>query len=279
MSEWFANLQKVLPQHGISRLAGRLASSQRPWLKKMFIERFAAAYNVSLAEAEQKSFGDFDCFNSFFTRALEPGARPINSENNQFVSPADGKISQLGKIERDQLLQAKGHTYSLNSLAGELGRGFENGTFCTIYLAPSDYHRVHLPYSGTLSHSLAIPGALFSVNGSTESAIAGLFCRNERLVCRFETDFGPMLTILVGAMIVASIETDWVGPTSPYQTEELNEHGLYYETGDEIGRFLLGSTAICCFPENTVELDQSLDVGTTVRMGQVLGKVLGTVLN
>ena len=150
------------------------------------------------------------------------------------MSPADGAVSQSGRIDRDQLMQAKGHTYTLSSLAGRLGRGFENGSFCTVYLAPSDYHRVHLPFSGTLTETLAVPGELFSVNSSTEQAIEGLFARNERLVCRFETEFGPMLVILVGAMIVASIETDWLGPTALYTEEEHTEHHLVYRRGDEI---------------------------------------------
>ncbi len=151
----------------------------------------------------------------------------------------------------------------------------QGGNFCTIYLAPSDYHRVHLPYRGELTTSLAVPGALFSVNGTTENAIEGLFCRNERLVCRFTTEFGPMLVILVGAMIVASIETDWLGPASPYTSEELTRHQLSYETGDEIGRFLLGSTVICCFPKGAVTLNPDWRTGTQVRMGEGMATLNG----
>ncbi len=264
----FAGLQNLVPQHALSRLVGALARSRTPWVKDLFIQQFARSYRVSLDEAAVPSLRDFNCFNDFFTRALKPGARPIAA--GQVVSPADGTISQTGTISRNRLLQAKGHSYALSTLAGPLSAGFDNGTFCTIYLAPSDYHRVHLPYSGDLQATLAVPGALYSVNSSTENAIDGLFCRNERLVCRFVTDVGPMLVVLVGAMIVASIETDWLGPESPYLTEELTEFQLRYETGDEIGRFLLGSTVICCFPRNAVDIDPRWQPGARIKMGERL---------
>ncbi len=270
MSQLFAALQRVVPQHGLSRVVGRIAASETPWLKDLFIRQFARIYNVNLDEAEDDNFDEYRSFNDFFTRALKPDARPIGPG---IVSPADGSISQLGRIDDNRLLQAKGHGYTLQSLAGRLGAGFENGTFCTVYLAPSDYHRVHLPFAGTLTDTLAVPGALYSVNATTESTIEGLFARNERLVCRFETTFGPMLVVLVGAMIVASITTDWAGPASPYEREEHTSHHLVFETGDEIGRFLLGSTVICCFPEGAAELDPSLTKGATVRMGQPIARV------
>ena len=279
MNTWFARLQNVLPQHALSRAVGGLAKSRTPWLKTLFIEQFARAYGVSLEAAEADSFDDYLSFNDFFTRALKPDSRPLNNGPGQLLSPADGAISQLGEIRQGQLLQAKGHRYTLASLAGPLADGFDNGQFCTIYLAPSDYHRVHLPYSGELVASLAVPGALFSVNASTENAIEGLFCRNERLVCRFNTEFGPMLVVLVGAMIVASIETDWLGPTSPYQHEELTSHQLHYESGDEIGRFLLGSTVICCFPAGAVSLNSEWHTGNRVRMGEAMGEVIHQVDN
>lgn len=273
MSSPFSTLQKILPQHGLSRLAGHLASSESPWLKNLLIEQFARIYKVQLDEAERPHIEDYRSFNDFFTRGLRPEARPLPDDPNVIVCPADGAISQAGVLRDDQLVQAKGHTYSLASLAGELGQGFENGSFCTVYLSPKDYHRVHLPADGTLTESLAIPGALFSVNAHTEEHISGLFARNERLVCRFETRFGAMLVILVGAMIVASIETDWEGPPSPYHIEELSRYHLVYDRGDEIGRFLLGSTVICCFPPNTVALEQRLAPGTQVKMGQPIGIV------
>jgi len=274
MSQAFARLQKVLPQHGLSRIAGRAANSQAPWLRSLLIKQFARLYKVDLTEAEQTNLDDFISFNDFFTRALKPGARPLSTHPQAIVSPADGTVSQLGPIEANQLLQAKGHSYTIQSLAGPLADGFDGGTFCTIYLAPSDYHRVHLPYDARLAQTLAVPGELFSVNHSTESAIAGLFARNERLVCRFESEAGPMLVILVGAMIVASIETVWPGPSSPYNAELLNRYDLPFKQGQEIGRFLLGSTVICCFPRGTVSLETGLKPGDVVRMGQTLGRRL-----
>lgn len=273
MSALFAGMQKLAPQHGLSRLMGRLAASETPWLKRFMIEQFARVYGVTLDEAERGAFSDYHSFNDFFTRSLKPEARPLGDQPGALVCPADGTVSQVGDIVEDQLLQAKGHNYTLTNLAGELSEGFNNGKFCTVYLAPSDYHRVHLPFSATLEATLAIPGALFSVNGSTEQAIPGLFAVNERLVCRFTTEFGPMLVVLVGAMIVASIETDWAGPTSPYTAEELSSYHLVYDRGEEIGRFLLGSTVICCFPKDTVEFKNEFTTGRKVRMGEQIASV------
>ena len=274
MSKYFASLQKLLPQHLLSRVVGQLAQSENPRVSATFIEQFARIYDISLAEAERKKFSDYSSFNDFFTRSLDPAARPMPDAINELASPVDGCVSQLGAITEEQLFQAKGQRYSLRGLAGSASHGFEGGDFCTIYLAPSDYHRIHLPYAGTLTETIAYPGALFSVNAVTEEYIEGLFLRNERLVCRFETSFGPMLVILVGALIVASIETVWPGPLSPYQSIQTNQHSLALERGAEIGRFLLGSTVICCFPKGAVELKKTLTVGRRVRMGEVMGDLL-----
>ena len=273
MSQFFLGLQRVLPQHGLSRLVGWLASSQMPFIRRFFIHSFARAYNISLADAERKNLDDYQSFNDFFTRSLAADARPMPEQPNRLACPVDGTVSQTGSIERDLLMQAKGHQYSLNSLAGETGRGFNHGDFCTIYLAPSNYHRIHLPCNAKLVETRAIPGALFSVNGVTEEGIAGLFCRNERLVCRFETDFGPILLVLVGALIVASIETVWSGPTSPYREEIVSKHDQDFRQGDEIGRFLLGSTVICCFAKDAVTLAQRFLAGTSVVLGDDMGQI------
>ena len=232
-----------------------------PFIRRFFIHSFARAYNISLADAERKHLDDYQSFNDFFTRSLAADARPMPEQPNRLACPVDGTVSQTGRIERDLLMQAKGHQYSLNSLAGETGRGFNHGDFCTIYLAPSNYHRIHLPCDAKLVETRAIPGALFSVNGVTEEGIPGLFCRNERLVCRFETDAGPMVLVLVGALIVASIETVWSGPASPYREEIVSEHNQDFRQGDEIGRFLLGSTVICCFAKDAVTLAQRFLLG------------------
>lgn len=269
----FTTLQKVLPQHGLSRLLGSAANSTTPWIKNLLIEAFTRTYNVDLSEATGQKPEDYHSFNAFFTRALQTGARPIDADLAVVVSPADGTISQCGAIESGTLLQAKGNHYNIRDLAGSLGDGFDRGSFATVYLAPNNYHRVHLPIAGRLTHTLTQPGALFSVNSHTEQAIKGLFVRNERLVCRFETISGPVLVILVGAMIVASIETVWGSPTSPYRRVELNESHLDFEKGAELGRFLLGSTVICCFPQRAITLDPSLLPGTPVQMGQSIGMI------
>lgn len=273
MSQLFASLQKIAPQHLISRMAGRLAASEAPWISRHFIQQFASTYDVCLADAEEKSLSGYRSFNHFFTRALEEGARPAPASLKDIACPADGTVSQLGKIDHDQLIQAKGHRYSLHSLAGAASSGLLDGDFLTVYLSPRDYHRVHLPFAGTLEQTIAIPGALFSVNQSTEESIAGLFCRNERLVCRFSTEFGPMLVILVGAMIVASIETVWDGPESPYRREQTTRHNIAFARSAEVGRFLLGSTVICCFPRGTVQFAPDLQPGSAVQVGDAIASL------
>lgn len=207
-----AGLQHLLPQHGLSRLAGYFARSQTPWIRRAFIQVFSRAYGVDLSEAGRSSLNDYDSFNDFFTRELRTDARPIATDPLALLCPADGIISQAGRLTDDKLIQAKGTRYSLGSLTGRELPQFHGGTFATVYLAPCDYHRVHLPVTARLKRTTAIPGALFSVNAKTEAAISDLFCRNERLVCHFESEHGDMLVILVGALIVASIETDWSGP-------------------------------------------------------------------
>jgi phosphatidylserine decarboxylase len=271
----FAALQRLLPQHLLSRQIGRLARSEKPWIRKPFIRGFAAAYDVDLSEAQRNDPDDYRSFNDFFTRALRPEARPLDPAPNAVLCPSDGMLSQFGEIRQRQLLQAKGTTYSLDVLAGAPCREFEGGSFATVYLAPRDYHRVHLPVTGTLVETTTLPGALFSVNARTEAAVTDLFCRNERLACRFETPHGAMLVVLVGALIVASIDTVWPGPTSPYQSVVRTPYDLTLDRGDEIGRFLLGSTVILCFEPGRVRWRSDLSPHTRVRMGQTLGDLLG----
>ncbi len=271
MSDAFAALQRLLPQHGLSRLAGKLAQSQTHWVRRALIRSFAHAYSVDLSEAASPRPDDYASFNDFFTRALAAGARPIASDPNAIVCPADGTVSQAGIIKAGNLLQAKGRTYTLASLLGDAHPRFHDGAFVTIYLAPRDYHRVHLPVSGKLVGATAIPGELFSVNARTEASVQSLFARNERLVCQFETAHGTVLVVLVGALIVASIETVWDGPASPYQRRVHTPYSADYQRGEEIGRFLLGSTVIVCFEPGRATLDEALRSGTAVRMGQALG--------
>lgn len=274
MSNPFTALQRALPHHPLSRLGGRFANSQRPWLKNLLIQGFVKVYGVTLDDAVIKDFDDFDSYNAFFTRALEPNTRPLGSRDD-VLSPADGTISQFGSIDNGTLLQAKGNTYALESLTQDaaLAKLFDGGSFITIYLAPSDYHRVHTPLAGTVTATVAVPGALFSVNGTTEAGVTDLFCRNERLVCILDTLVGPALVVLVGAMIVASIETVWGSPASPYGHIERDQPAAVLEHGGEIGRFLLGSTVICCFPKATVKMDPDLSIGQVVRVGASIGTI------
>jgi len=275
MSQAFAAFQRLLPQHRLSRLVGYFANAQAAWIRRPFIHGFARAYGITLEEALHGDLDDYRSFNDFFTRALKPEARPLADDPAAILCPADGKISQAGIIEDGRLLQAKGHQYSLRALIGEHAGDFSGGSFATVYLAPHNYHRVHLPVSGTLIRTTAIPGELFSVNAKTEAAIDNLFARNERLVCRFETDHGAMLVVLVGALIVASIETVWPGPTSPYRQLTHSRMDQAFARGDEIGRFLLGSTVIVCFQPGRARLATHVRAGADVQMGQSLGTLPG----
>lgn len=251
---------------------GRLAESDGHWIRRPLIHGFARLYGVSLEEAAAQSLDDFRSFNDFFTRELKHGARPLDEDPRALLCPADGTVSQAGAIEDGRLLQAKGHRYSLHSLIGESARDFDGGTFATIYLAPRDYHRVHLPATGRLVRTMAIPGELFSVNALTELQIDSLFARNERLACRFETEHGGLLVVLVGALIVASIETVWPGPSSPYRHMELTHYDRHMTRGTEIGRFRLGSTVIVCCQPGCAELAPHIRPGAHVRMGTSLGR-------
>ncbi|MEM0962556.1 MAG: archaetidylserine decarboxylase [Bacteroidota bacterium] len=268
----FVRLQKVLPQHALSRLAGRLAAAQNRWVRQRLIRAFARAYDIDMTQAERSDLADYHSFNDFFSRALVPGARPIDPAPGAIVSPADGAVSQTGRIEDGHLIQAKGIRYSFEALADAAASpAFEGGAFATIYLSPSDYHRVHLPVAGRLVQTVAIPGRLFSVNATTEAGVEGLFAVNERLVMAFETDLGRMLVVMVGAMIVASIETVWDGPASPYRTKVVTAYDLPFDRGAEIGRFLLGSSVVLAFENARADLREDLAAGVVVRMGERIG--------
>lgn len=273
--------QYVVPHHGLSRLAGWLAETTIPAIKTPFIQNFARIYGVNMDEALNPDLNSYRNFNDFFTRELKPGARPLAEAG--VLSPADGAVSQVGMIDDDQIFQAKGHHYSLTQLLGgnhERAMPFRQGAFATIYLSPSDYHRVHMPYGGTLKEMIYVPGRLFSVNTRTAHHVPGLFARNERVVCLFETDRGPMALVLVGAMIVASVETVWAGLVAPMRrrlvvTRYDDEPGdIQLERGAEMGRFKLGSTAIVVWPKNTVAWREDLQELTKVRMGEQIGSFL-----
>jgi phosphatidylserine decarboxylase len=276
----FIGLQHLIPQHGLSRAAGWLASSENAFIKNTFITWFVKRYNVDMSLAAEENPLAYRCFNDFFTRALKPNARPIDSTTDSIVCPADGAISQVGKIIDGHVFQAKGQSYTALELLGgdeQLAAEFTDGNFATVYLSPRDYHRVHMPYGGKLRAMVSIPGELFSVNTVTAENVPRLFARNERAVAIFDTDIGPMAVVLVGAMIVAGIETVWDGQIAPFASREIATSHYPYQNinlnkGDEMGRFKLGSTAIVLFAKDKIRWDDNFSAGTPTKMGEQMGK-------
>ncbi len=283
MNTLFIFFQHLVPQHLLSRLVGAIADSEWSWLKNTFITWFIKRYNVDMNEAADPEPTNYKSFNAFFTRQLRPEARDIVAENTSIACPADGAISQLGDIQQGRIFQAKGQTYSLSELVGgddAIASQFDNGKFATIYLSPRDYHRVHMPLSGTLEKMIYIPGDLFSVNSVTAENVPRLFSRNERAVCVFSTDCGPMAVILVGAMIVAGIETVWAGQVAPIKRTistvdyVSKPQPISLEKGAEMGRFKLGSTAIVLFGADAVQWQSDFSAGSITRMGELLGEAI-----
>lgn len=274
--QFFIQAQRVVPQHQLSRVVGKLAASEHPLIKNTVISAFKAQYGIDMSIAEQKNALKYKSFNEFFTRALQEGVREIDMDASSIVSPADGAISQLGHIEAGEVFQAKGQSFSVEKLIADpqLAEPFKEGEFATVYLSPRDYHRVHMPFAGTLTETLYVPGELFSVNQTTAENIPGLFARNERMVCLFDTELGRMAVVLVGAMIVAGIETVATGKVKPTGRLELNQHNLFLEKGAELGRFYLGSTAIVLFEQNKMQWDAQFKANSTVVMGQALGHTM-----
>lgn len=278
----FAALQHLIPQHTLSRAAGWLAETEISWIKDPFTRWFAKRYGVNMAEALEEDPCAYSSFNDFFTRALKPGVRPISDQSDAIVCPADGAISQLGDIEYGRIFQAKGQDYSLTELLGgdsQQARPFMGGKFATIYLSPKDYHRVHMPFGGKLRTMVHVPGDLFSVNEATANQVPRLFARNERVVAIFDTDIGPMAVVLVGAMIVASIETVWAGQITPVRKQIRTTHYPHTESvelakGEEMGRFKLGSTAIVLFGPDVITWEAGYLANTPTRLGEVLGQVM-----
>lgn len=270
----FTTLQQLVPQQKLSKVAGRLAASRHPYVKRTFIRSFAKAYNVSLDEYERQSLNAYESFNDFFTRELKEDARPIDTTADGIVSPADGVISQLGQINDHKMLQAKGRHYDVGQLLAdsEDGRYFADGSFATVYLAPSNYHRVHMPFAGTLTKTRYVPGTLFSVNNTTAANVPDLFARNERLVCLFDTQYGKAAVVMVGAMIVAGIETVATGKIARTDDVQESDHDMRFEKGEELGRFYLGSTAIVILPKAAkADWESTMQADSFVKMGQLLG--------
>ncbi|MGI9281896.1 MAG: archaetidylserine decarboxylase [Endozoicomonas sp.] len=276
----FAFIQYCLPHHLISRAVYCFVESACPRFKNALIRRIIKQYDVDMSEAERENPEDYLHFNDFFTRSLKEGMRPLPEDESLIVSPADGEVSQLGHIEDGRVFQAKGHDYSLIELLGgdgDLGQEFMGGKFATIYLSPRDYHRVHIPFGGTLRKMIHVPGRLFSVNQGTVENIPNLFARNERVVAIYDTERGPMAVIMVGAMIVASIETVWSGLVTPirkkvrtFEYGEGSAEHVSLNRGDEMGRFKMGSTAIVLFGKDQIDWLEQYEAGSKIKMGQAL---------
>jgi len=283
MKTLFIYFQYIVPQHALSRFAGLIANCEWPWLKNTIIKAFIKHYDVNMIEAVDPIPESYGSFNQFFTRALKDDARPVAAGENKIVCPADGAVSQLGAIKNGRIFQAKGQDYSLLELLGgdqETASSFANGQFTTIYLSPKDYHRVHMPLTGKLISMTYVPGDLFSVNTSTAENVPRLFSRNERAVCIFDTNAGPMAIVLVGAMIVAGIETVWDGQIAPLKRGIKVSHynkeprTIVIEKGGEMGRFKLGSTAIVLFGPKVMEWNENLSAGSPTQMGSLLGEAI-----
>jgi phosphatidylserine decarboxylase len=268
-------LQHLLPKDLISAVTYRVARSERRWIARPLIRWFTRAYGVDLVEAEHADFDRYPTFNGFFTRALRPGARVIEGGADAVVSPADGTLSEFGTLDADTLLQAKGRSYSLAALLGENGERVDallGGSYCTVYLSPRDYHRVHAPLDAALTRTRYIPGRRFSVSLATAASIDRIFCRNERAVCWFDTASGPMVVVLVGALNVSSISTfsrGEIASGAPRLWEEPAPRRV--ARGAEIGRFNLGSTVVVLFARGAVRWDSRLSTGMPLMMGAALG--------
>ena len=275
-------LQYLLPKQALTSLAGRAASAQWGGVTTAVIRRFIQRYGVNMDEAANPDPAAYPTFNEFFTRALKPGARPLAVAH--LLCPVDGAISQFGAIARDQIFQAKGHRYSTTALVGgdrALAAQFENGSFATLYLSPRDYHRIHMPCDGKLARMIYVPGALFSVNPTTARGVPGLFARNERVVCVFESASGPFVLVLVGATIVGGMATVWHGVVNPPRPGVIREwrydgnSAVNLKKGQEMGRFLLGSTVVMLFPEDTLAFNPQWAPARALRMGEAMGNRRG----
>ncbi|MCG9722390.1 archaetidylserine decarboxylase [Shewanella sp. Isolate7] len=278
-------LQYIMPKHLLSRLVGKLAAAELGAVTTSVIKWFIKQYKIDMSEAAESAPEAYASFNQFFTRALKPGIRPLCEDDDYIVHPVDGAVSQCGPIKEGRIFQAKGHEYSSLALLGDQAddaKRFEGGNFATIYLAPKDYHRIHMPIKGTLSKMTYVPGELFSVNPLTAENVPGLFARNERVVAIFETEIGPMAMVLVGATIVASIETVWAGTVTPptgkkvftwdYPTE--GPEAITLDKGDEMGRFKLGSTVVMLFAKDALEhFADGVEPKAVTRMGRAFAKI------
>lgn len=269
--------QYLIPHHPVSRFMGWFTTRKTSWLKRWQIRKVIEKFDIDMSIAERSDPESYEHFQDFFTRYLKPGVRPLADAD--IVSPVDGSISQIGDVHGSKLIQAKGHDYQVGELLGgnpAHAALFENGAFSTIYLAPGDYHRIHMPVTGTLKEMIYVPGKLFSVNGLTASHVPNLFARNERVVCLFDTELGPMAMVLVGAMFVASMCTTWSGvvtPTRPRKvTQTRYQEPVVLNRGDEMGYFNFGSTVILLFGKDRIRWEDGCQAGAKVRMGQAIAQ-------
>lgn len=275
----FVLLQHVLPQQGLTRFARFVANSRAAWTRGI-VPWFIDKYGVDMSEAAEPDPARYACFNDFFTRALREGARPL--ADSPFVSPVDGALVDCTPLQDDTILQVKGHPYSARALVGgdaSLSARFAGGDAISIYLSPKDYHRIHMPCAGRLLRMIHVPGSLYSVNPATVAGVPGLFARNERVVCLFESDFGPFVLTLVGAMVVGSMQTVWHGLINPPRSGALREwlyddRDIRLARGEEMGRFLLGSTVVMLFPKGMLRTRSDWLPGRPVRMGEAMAEAL-----
>ena len=283
IKEAFTTLpQYILPHHALSKLMSKLTHCENKTWKNLFIRQIIKHYGVNMDEALEPDINAFKSFNHFFTRELNPDARPLATERNAIASPADGVVSQAGNITNGKIFQAKGKSFTATDLLGgdaERAEPFNNGVFTTIYLSPKDYHRLHMPLTGTLREMVHIPGRLFSVNTATTNSVPGLFARNERVAAIFDTDAGPMALILVGAIFVSSIETVWHGVVTPPSITSVRrwlyqENAPVLKIGEEMGRFNMGSTIIVLFAKDQAQWNPDFTADKIVKLGEHIGNTL-----
>lgn len=280
MSDRLAVLpQYLLPKQALTIFAGKVANAKAGKLTTRLIQWFVGKYQVNMNEAANPDIGSYSSFNEFFTRPLRADARLLASSD--LLSPVDGAISQFGPINQGQIFQAKGHSYSATALVGgdaSLAALFNDGNFATLYLSPRDYHRIHMPCDGRLTRMIYVPGALFSVNPTTARGVPGLFARNERVVCVFESAFGPFVLTLVGATIVGSMATTWHGVVNPPRSAQVREwryedQQIVLKKGEEMGRFLLGSTVVMLFPQNKLAFNPDWTAAKSICMGEAMANL------
>ena len=280
--EVLTKLQYILPHHTLSKMMSKLTHCENKIWKNLFIKQIIKHYGVDMNEALEQDINSFKSFNDFFTRELNPAVRPLTTTPNAIACPADGSVSQAGKINDGEIFQAKGKSFTATDLLGgdpARAEPFNNGIYTTIYLSPKDYHRLHMPLTGTLREMVHIPGRLFSVNTATTQSVPGLFARNERVAALFDTDAGPMALVLVGAIFVSSIETVWHGVVTPpsitsVRSWKYHENAPVLKIGQEMGRFNMGSTIIVLFGNNKAKWDSNFTAEKVVRLGEHIGDTL-----